>query len=228
MNKKYLAAIIFLLIGAMVLAACGGGGEQGGDDAAVMEESSDDAMMDDEHPEDEMMEEDDMGDEEMMDDEHPEDEMMEDEEMMDDEHPDDEMMEDEEMMDDEHPEEESMMESPDYPDLVQGGVDFHASNPADVQLASGEVQFVEFFAYWCSVCKQMAPTVHGLEQVYGDKVNFVYLDRDDPATNDLRNALGYVYQPHYFLLDAEGNVLGNWTGVVAGETFQAAIETALQ
>ena len=130
-----------------------------------------------------------------------------------DEHPEDEMMEDEGAM---------------VQELPLGGTDFHASNPADVQLASGQVQFVEFFAYWCTVCKQMAPTVHGLEQVYGDQVNFVYLDRDDPATSDLQNALGYVYQPHYFLLDAEGNILGNWTGIVDGKDFQAAIETALQ
>lgn len=219
MNKRYLTAIIFLLIGALVLAACGGSVKQSGaDDAVVMEESSEDAMMDDQHPADDMMEDDDT----MMDEEKS------DEAMMDAEHPEDEMMEDDEMMDSEQTEEESMMESPNYPDLVQGGTDFHATNPADVQLASGQVQFVEFFAYWCTVCKQMAPTVHGLEQVYGDRVNFVYLDRDDPATSDLRNALGYVYQPHYFLLDADGNILGNWTGIVPGETFQAAIETALQ
>jgi len=226
MNKKHLTAIIFLLLGALVLAACGVGGEQGSvDDAAVMEEVADDEeMMDDEHPEEEMVDD----EEAMMDEEKGEDEMMEeDEAMMDDEHPEEEMMEDDDAMMDEEKGEDEMMEEKEYPELVLGGTEFHATDPASVQLASGQVQFVEFFAYWCTVCKQMAPTVHGLEQIYGDRVNFVYLDRDDAATNDLRNALGYVYQPHYFLLDAEGNVLGNWTGVVPGETLQAAIETAL-
>lgn len=114
-----------------------------------------------------------------------------------------------------------------FPDLVLGSAELHASNPAAVTLASGEIQFIEFFAYWCANCKAMAPHVHGLEQLYGDRVNFVYLDRDDPATAELQAQLGYVYQPHIFILDGEGNILFQSVYFTEATVLQEAIEAAL-
>ena len=51
----------------------------------------------------------------------------------------------------------------------------------------------------------MAPVVHGLEAEYTDRMNFVYLDVDDPNTQELQNALGRRAQPEFYLLDADGD-----------------------
>lgn len=114
------------------------------------------------------------------------------------------------------------------PMILPGSPDFHASSVEDFALASGQVQLVEFFAYWCAVCKAIAPTVHGLENIYGDHINFVYLDRDDPNTFQFQEQLGYIYQPHFFLLDPNGFVLGQWRGYVDGVELQRALVSALQ
>jgi len=113
------------------------------------------------------------------------------------------------------------------PAIPIGRSTFRPSDPSAVNLAAGRVQFVEFFAYWCTVCKAMAPSVHGLESLYQDQVNFIYLDRDDDATRAYQDQLGYIYQPHFFLLDAQGIVLGEWRGFVEVEVLQQAIVAAL-
>lgn len=73
----------------------------------------------------------------------------------------------------------------------------------------------------------MLPIVHGLEARYGDQINFVYLDIDDPATSEFKRALGYRVQPHFFLLDGQGNVLHSWLGSVPADELEAALLESL-
>jgi hypothetical protein len=65
--------------------------------------------------------------------------------------------------------------------------------------------------------------VHGLENTWGDRINFVYLDIDDGRTEAFKRRLGYRVQPHMFLLDGQGNVVNQWLGYVEGETLEAAL-----
>jgi len=70
----------------------------------------------------------------------------------------------------------------------------------------------------------MAPIVHGLEVEYFGSVNFVYLDIDDPANDNFKKELGYKYQPHFFLVDGEGNIIQQWLGPVSADDFRAAFD----
>ena len=49
-------------------------------------------------------------------------------------------------------------------------------------LATGKPQLIEFFAFWSGPSLAMSPIVKGVEKEYARRVNFVYLDIDDPAT----------------------------------------------
>jgi len=69
--------------------------------------------------------------------------------------------------------------------------------------------------------------VHGLEAKYGDQVTFVYLDIDDPATKPFKSELGYLYQPHLFLLDGQGTPLKEWLGYTAEAELEAALLAAI-
>lgn len=73
----------------------------------------------------------------------------------------------------------------------------------------------------------MWPVVHGLEDRYGEQVDFVYYDIDDPSTAEAKEKYGYRVQPHFFLVDGEDNVVGEWLGPVHEETFVTAIESTL-
>jgi hypothetical protein len=70
--------------------------------------------------------------------------------------------------------------------------------------------------------------VHGLEQKWGDEINFVYLDIDDSRTQEFKRQLGYQYQPHLFLIDGQGNVVEQWLGYVEAQDLEPAFERVTQ
>jgi hypothetical protein len=74
----------------------------------------------------------------------------------------------------------------------------------------------------------MRPIVHGLEAEYGDRIQFTYLDMDDPQTDNIKQQLGFVWRPHFYLLDEEGNILQQWVGGVREKEFVEAFEAALK
>lgn len=73
-------------------------------------------------------------------------------------------------------------------------------------------------------CQAMAPVVHGLEKQYGDKIQFIYLDVDDPANQALAQTLGRRGQPEFYLLDGSGQVIERWAGPVREATFKEAFD----
>jgi thioredoxin-related protein len=73
----------------------------------------------------------------------------------------------------------------------------------------------------------LAPIVHGLESEYYDKINFVYLDVDDPANETFKEQFDFRYQPQLILLDGEGQIVQQWIGPVPKEEFVIAFENIL-
>lgn len=74
----------------------------------------------------------------------------------------------------------------------------------------------------------MKPIVHGLEAKYSDRMNFVYLDIDDPATASLKADLGYIGQPQYILVDDDGKITQQWFGFVPEKEFISTFDSILE
>ena len=74
----------------------------------------------------------------------------------------------------------------------------------------------------------MAPVVYGLEERYAGQIDFVYLDVDDPDVRSVAGDLEVVVLPHFFLLDAEGNVVDQWAGMVAESQFTSVFDALLE
>jgi thiol-disulfide isomerase/thioredoxin len=102
---------------------------------------------------------------------------------------------------------------------------FVASDPSKVDLIAGRPQLVVFFANWCTLCKSIAPVVLGIEDQYGNQMNFIYLDIDDEETRSLQTKLNYtlIGRPRVYLIDGQGVILRDWTGYVAFEELLGAI-----
>lgn len=69
--------------------------------------------------------------------------------------------------------------------------------------------------------------MHGLEVEYYDRINFVYLDVDDPANESFKDDFEFRYQPQLVLLDGEGQVVQQWIGPISREEFMEAFEIVL-
>lgn len=74
----------------------------------------------------------------------------------------------------------------------------------------------------------MAPIVHGLEAKYAGQINFVYLDIDDPVNADALRNFGFRYQPEFYLIDGQGNLLKKWVGSVAQDEFESVFAEHIQ
>ena len=74
----------------------------------------------------------------------------------------------------------------------------------------------------------MAPMVHGLEAEYSGKVKFSFLDADDPNTYSFQRELGFAYQPEFYIVDADGNVLKKLIGFISEEEFRSTLDSYLQ
>ncbi len=74
----------------------------------------------------------------------------------------------------------------------------------------------------------MVPVVHGLEAKYAGQMDFIYLDIDDPGNADAKEQLGFRVQPQFILLDADGNAVQEWFGLVDTEEFEASFALVLE
>lgn len=103
----------------------------------------------------------------------------------------------------------------------------YAADTATLVGATGRPQLVEFFTYWCSVCRSIKPTIHTIEAEYWGQVDFVYLDREADANSEVVQQFGIFGQPVLVLLDANGNEVQRWFGAVNGNELRAALDDHL-
>ncbi len=118
----------------------------------------------------------------------------------------------------------SMPPRPDAPADPNG--DYRADSSLHVG-ATGRPQFVEFFAYWCTTCRAMKPTVHGLEAVYWGQIDFVYLDIDNPENDSVKQTYNYRAQPTFVLIAPDGTEIRQWYGYTAEEDLRSALDDYL-
>ena len=65
--------------------------------------------------------------------------------------------------------------------------------------------------------------MHGLEAEYWGRVDFVYLDREDPNNQSVVQTYGVVYQPELVFVAPDGTVIEHWFGFNEG-TVRSALD----
>lgn len=77
---------------------------------------------------------------------------------------------------------------------------------------SGPITFIDFYAEWCTVCKQTTPLVHRLREEFKDEVIFVSYDVDAPASRDIVRQYRVTGVPTFVILDGKQEVISRFSG----------------
>ncbi len=97
------------------------------------------------------------------------------------------------------------------------------SIPYEVAMTNNKPSLIEFYANWCTICQSLAPSLNNLHQKYGEKVNFVMLNVDEPIWREQIKNYGANSVPYLVFLTAEGEV----KEVLVGKPPESAIEPIL-
>ncbi len=72
--------------------------------------------------------------------------------------------------------------------------------------------FLEFYAEWCEVCKEMAPKVSALKDEYEKDINFVFLNVDNQKWENYIRKYNVNGIPQVNLFDKKGNLRATFVG----------------
>ena len=93
-------------------------------------------------------------------------------------------------------------------------------------LTNGRPTLIEFYADWCQVCREMAPSILELEKKSRDRLDVVLVNVDNPRWQDLVDRYDVNGIPQLNLFNAEGEPKGRSLGLRSPEELQL-ITTAL-
>jgi thiol:disulfide interchange protein len=102
--------------------------------------------------------------------------------------------------------------------LSRTSVDFHLA------LSNGKPTLVEFYAVWCQTCQRMALTLRHLEAEFGDQINVVLLDIDDPQWRTVIQEYQIQGVPSFLFLNSHHEVTRVLSGSVPLSRFQQYLQ----
>ena len=82
----------------------------------------------------------------------------------------------------------------------------------EIAFENNKPTFLEFYAEWCEVCKEMAPKVSTLKEEYEKDINFVFLNVDNQKWNRYIQKFGVNGIPQINLFDRKGNLISTFIG----------------
>ena len=82
----------------------------------------------------------------------------------------------------------------------------------EVAFTNNKPTFMEFYAEWCEVCKEMAPQVSSLKDEYEKDINFVFLNVDNQKWGNYIKRFAVNGIPQVNLFDKKGNLISTLIG----------------
>ena len=81
-----------------------------------------------------------------------------------------------------------------------------------IAFTNNKPTFLEFYAEWCEVCKEMAPQVSAFKDEYEKDINFVFLNVDNQKWDNYIRKFDVNGIPQVNLFDGKGNLISTFIG----------------
>ena len=82
----------------------------------------------------------------------------------------------------------------------------------EIAFINNKPTFLEFYAEWCEVCKEMAPQVSAFKDEYEKDINFVFLNVDNQKWGNYIQKFAVNGIPQVNLFDKKGNLMSTFIG----------------
>ena len=82
----------------------------------------------------------------------------------------------------------------------------------EIAFKNNKPTFLEFYAEWCEVCKEMAPKVSTLKKEFENDINFVFLNVDNQKWDNYIRKFEVNGIPQVNLFDRKGNLISTFIG----------------
>ena len=82
----------------------------------------------------------------------------------------------------------------------------------EIAFTNNKPTFLEFYAEWCEVCKEMAPQISAFKDEYEKDINFVFLNVDNQKWENYIRKFNVNGIPQINLFDREGNLKSTFIG----------------
>ena len=82
----------------------------------------------------------------------------------------------------------------------------------EIAFTNNKPTFLEFYAEWCEVCKEMAPQVSAFKDEYEKDINFVFLNVDNKKWGNYIEKFAVNGIPQVNLFDEKGNLISTFIG----------------
>ena len=93
----------------------------------------------------------------------------------------------------------------------------------EIAFTNNKPTFLEFYAEWCEVCKEMAPKVSVLKEEYEKDINFVFLNVDNQKWVNYIRKFEVNGIPQVNLFDRKGNLISTFIGKQEETTIRDSI-----
>ena len=82
----------------------------------------------------------------------------------------------------------------------------------EIAFTNHKPTFLEFYAEWCEVCKEMAPKIAEIKDEYEKDINFVFLNVDNPKWEKYIRNFNVNGIPQLNLFDEDANLKDTFIG----------------